>query len=205
MDQVTILGIIFKYDMDEDTHYHLNFAAKILKVRDICSTWMNRTLSMKGRVLLISSLMTSILQYPCSYTITPTRLLLDYKKIITDFFLNDKRGKVAYKVLIQEIQDGGIRLPDLPTRIQSTHLYWIKFIWENRDSIMACVLKSYLHTNNVHELILCKTDLTNRLPAHCLFLRAIFSTWAKLHIHKPSDETLILKELIWHNDFIQIQ
>lgn len=130
-EQVTILGITFRYDMNEDQQYLLNFEGKIDKIKNICSTWMNRSLSMKGKVLLISALMTSVLQYPCSYLVTPSRLMVEYKKTTTDFFWNGKRGKVAYKVLIQDIPQGGIKLPDLLTRIQTSHLYWIKFLWDH--------------------------------------------------------------------------
>lgn len=83
---------------------------------------------MKGKVLLIGSLMPSILQFPSSSTPTLTRVILEFKKIITDFFWSDKRGKVAYNTLIQDISDGGLKLPDLATRLQATHLYWIKFM-----------------------------------------------------------------------------
>lgn len=204
-DQVTILGITFKFEMDENQHYLLNFQGKLTKIKSICSTWSNRNLSMKGKVLIISALLSSILQYPCSTSITPTRLLLEYKKITTDFFWNNKRGKVAYKVLIQDVSDGGIKLPDLSTRVQTTHLYWIKFLWENPDSLMALMLTHYLQFDDIHSLILCKTNLASRLPSHCKFLRALLATWAHLHIREPMDDVEVLKEMLWHNEYIQIQ
>lgn len=204
-DQVKILGITFKNDMDEDQNYRLNFQPQIKKIQKVCSTWSNRTLSMKGKVLLISALMTSVLQYQCSNTTTPVRAVIEYKKIITNFFWSDKRGKVAYRVLIQDIPDGGIKLPDLNTRIQSTHLYWIKYLWKHPDSIMASVLKYYLGINDIRSIIMCKTNVAARLPNQCSFLRAIFNTWAKLHIHEPAEEPDVLMETIWNNDFIRIQ
>lgn len=52
---------------------------------------------------------------------------------------------------------------------------------------------------------MCKTNVATRLPKHCLCLKAIFTTWAKLHIKEPVEESQVLKESLWHNDFIQIQ
>lgn len=125
-DQITILGITFMYATTDDQHFALNFESKLQKIRGICSTWLNRSLSMKGKVLLISSLMSSVLHYPCANTTTPTRVIVEFKKIITEFFWIGKRGKVAYNVRIQDIADGGLKLPDLHTRIRTTHIYWIK-------------------------------------------------------------------------------
>lgn len=117
---------------------------------------MNRTLSMKGKVLLIGSLISSVLQYPCPNTTTPTRVIAEFKKIVTDFFWNDKRGKVAYNVLIQDISHGGIKLPDLMTRIKTSHLYWIKYMWEHPDSIMALVIREGMRCDDIHDLLNCK-------------------------------------------------
>lgn len=198
-DQVTILGITFKYEMTEAQHYALNFQPKLNKIKAICSTWMNRTLSLKG------SLMSSILQYPCSNTATPTRVLVEFKKIITDFFWNDKRGKVAYNVLIQDIPGGGIKLPDLMTRLKTSHLYWIRYLWDNPDSIMAAQIKDALNSNDIHYLLTCKTELAHKLHPSNSFLRDILSTWVSLHIKEPREEADIQKEMIWDNNFILIK
>lgn len=99
---VKILGMIYKTHMQEDEHYELNSKTRILKIKKICETWINRSLSMKGKVVLINSLMLSILQYPSSTTFTPTRVLFEVKRLITDFLLNNSRSKIAYNLLIQD-------------------------------------------------------------------------------------------------------
>lgn len=102
-EQVMILGIIFRNEMTDDQQYQLNFAPKINRIKEICSTWLNRNLSLKGKVVLIQSLMSSLLQYPCSCITTPIRVITEYKRIVTEFFWNGKRGKVPYNLLIQDI------------------------------------------------------------------------------------------------------
>lgn len=149
-------------DRTENQHYELNFAPQLSKIKSICSTWTNRSLSLKGKVILTRSLLSSLLQYPCSNTTTPTRVIVEYKKIITDFFWNNKRAKVAYNVLIQDIEEGGLKLPDLMTRIRTSHLYWIRYLWNNPDSFMAHVAKTSLRCDNIQHLIICKADLPTR-------------------------------------------
>lgn len=203
-DQVTILGIVFRYEMTEAQHYALNYEQKLNKIKAICSSWSNRTLSMKGRVLLITSLMASILQYPISFTTTPARVLVDFKQITTDFVWNNKKGKVAYNVLVQDIPDGGIKLPDLQTRIATSQVYWIKHLWQNQESLMAAVLKDAVQYHNIHYLLACKTELAPKLHQNYTFLRGVLTAWAKIHLKEPTTEADIKHELLWDNNFIRI-
>lgn len=143
--------------------------------------------------------------YPCANTTTPTRVILEFKKIICDFFWNDKRGKVAYNVLIQDIEDGGLKLPDLTTRIRTSHLYWIKHFWDHPDSTMSTILEHALNLGNVHQLLECKMNLAPKIDPNYTFLREILNTWAKLHIMEPTEEADIQGEMIWNNTYINIQ
>lgn len=204
-DQVTILGISFRNHMSEAQQYTLNFEQKLRTIKDICLTWLNRNLSLKGKVVLIKSLMSSILQYPCSCLPTPTRVLVEYKKIILQFFWNGRRGKVSYNLLLQDIQDGGLKLPDLATRIQNIHLYWIKQLWQNQDSVMVSVIKSSWNNNDIQSLLRCKRDLAENMHNGWTFIRQILRTWAKLHIAQPDMEEDIQKEMIWDNTYILIE
>lgn len=58
----------------------------------------------------------------------PTRALAEFKAIITDFMWNHGKSKIAYNLMIQDIQDGGLQLADLETRVKVIHLNWIKFM-----------------------------------------------------------------------------
>lgn len=203
-DQITILGITFRNHMSEDQQYDLNFAPKLKKIKGICSTWLNRHLSMKGKVVLVQSLMASLLQYPCSCVDTPVRVIIEYKRIITKFFWSGKRGKVPYNLLIQDIPDGGIKLPDLATRIRTIHLYWIKFLWNHQDSIMASILMKLTAYNNIQDMLRSKTALTDCIDKRWSFLHNVMKTWAQLHIHEPVSEEEVQKEMIWNNKYIQI-
>lgn len=94
VDQVTILGMIFTNEWTEELHYKLNFQPKLQKIRDICGSWINRNLSMKGKTVLINSLLMSILQYPCSCSPTPKKVYDEFKKIAKDFLWSGKRPKM---------------------------------------------------------------------------------------------------------------
>lgn len=142
---------------------------------------MHRNLSLKGKVLLVNALMASILQYPSSAVSTPVRVLVEYKKIILDFFWNYKWSKVAYNLLIQDIGEGGIKFPDITTRIKTSHLYWIKYLWAKPESLMALVIRHLVGYDDVHQLIESNLDQSSKIPSSYPFIKAIMSTWNKLH------------------------
>lgn len=106
-------------------------------IKDICGTWINRNLLLKGKTVLINSLLISILQYPCSCTSTPTRVFTEFQKICTDFIWKGGRSKVAYDLLIQDIAEGGLKLLDLQARVRTIHFYWIKHICVNPLSLLS--------------------------------------------------------------------
>lgn len=124
--------------------------------------------------------------------------------IITDFFWNGKIGKVRYNLLLQDILDGGIKLPDLATRIRTIHLYLIKFLWSHPESTMASVLTKLTAYNNIQDLLRCKRNLAERLDKKWTFLTQILNTWAQLHFQEPISEDDVQKEMLWDNKYIQI-
>lgn len=91
-------------------------------------TWLNRKLSLKGKITLINNRMVSILHYPCACSFTPVRVLAEVKKVITQFLWDGKRPKVAYNLMIQPIDLGGLRLVDLETRIQASDISLIRLM-----------------------------------------------------------------------------
>lgn len=202
--EVTILGITFANDMTDEIQYQRNFQGKLRKIKTICNTWWNRNLSLKGKIVLINSLLISILQYPCTCTSTPTRVFTEFKAIVMDFLWNHGRSKISYNLMIQDIQEGGLRLPDLETRVKVIHINWIKYIWNNPDSISSIFVQGILGLGHISTTILCKSDKVALFHSRQRFLRQIFTTWAKLHISQPNTETQIQAELLWHNKFILI-
>lgn len=105
--KIKILGLWFEADETEEGAYNMNFRHILDRIKQICGTWSNRVLSLKGKVTVINSLLASLLQYPTAAIFTPHRVDKEYKKILTPFFLNNKPAKIAYKTLILPIDRGG--------------------------------------------------------------------------------------------------
>lgn len=204
--QVKILGMFYKPQMTEDEHYSLNFAPRILGIQSICNTWLNRKLSLKGKITLINTLMISILHYPCACSYTPARVLFETKKVITQFLWDAKRPKVAYNLMIQPIDKGGLRLADLESRIFTSHLSLIRYFWHSDRSPASSVLAHALNSDDLRQTILCKVRLASLLPIpeHFKLFRQVLLTWARFHLYSPTSEMEMQQEPLWNNEQILI-
>ena len=76
------------------------------------SSWKCRYLSLKGKVTVINSLTISPLLYWASVIHVPCRAIQEMKHIVTDFVWNGKPPMIAYNVMIQNIENEGIKLID---------------------------------------------------------------------------------------------
>lgn len=203
-DKVKILGITYKTHMSEEEQYELNFASRINKIKNTCNAWINRSMSLKGKITLVNFLMVSVLQYPCSCTFVPTRVLVEVKKIITDFIWDGKRPKVAYNLLIQNTEAGGLKLADLETRVLACQLNIIKGIWNSPDSMWSAILADALGTNDIKVTLLTRSDLSKEIPDQYSTFKQCLQIWAKSRKPQPSSEAEVLEEIIWGSDSINI-
>lgn len=105
----------------------------------------------------------------------------------------------------QDVGYGGLKLPDLYTRVQVIHLKWIEHMWRNHDSLIAHILIEAFHGHEVNTLLLCKPNLANKVDKRYRFLSEILATWAKVHTCEPLSEEVVHEEVLWHNDYISAE
>lgn len=201
---VKILGMTFKSHMTKEEQYTLNFAPRIRKIKQTCANWINRNMSLKGKVTLINALLISVLQYPCSCTFVPERVFVEYKSLVTDFLWDGKRSKIAYNLLIQRIEDGGLKLADLETRVHTIRLGLIKKIWLNPDSSWVKILQTSLLARDIRQVLLFKANLVTSEPTSYHTFAQILGTWERYHRYAPQTEKQVQEEILWNNREITI-
>jgi hypothetical protein len=121
-----------------------NCEERLLKVETIIDAWFHRSLSIKGKITIINSLLISQMLYLSNVVEIPEWALNRYQNLIIRFLWNDKPAKISYKVLINDIKNGGLNLQDLRTKIKASKLAWIKKIY-NPELITPW--KAYLQTH----------------------------------------------------------
>ena len=101
-------------------------SASIEKLKNVSSVWYYRTLTVMGKVLIISTLMCSLFTYQMSVLpLLSLNQLQQIDKIISSFLWKGGKAKIPYKVLQNKKEKGGLNLCNLEWRQKSSHLQWI--------------------------------------------------------------------------------
>lgn len=102
-DAFQTLGVWFSNNPTQSFNYERNFELIIDKMKACCSSWSSHSLSLKGKVTVVNTLITSRIQYMCSSIHTPKRVLEEVRSQITQFVWNSHRSKIAYSTLVKPI------------------------------------------------------------------------------------------------------
>lgn len=202
VSKAKILGILFSKERSQQDHFVWNFGPQLDKMRACCRSWNNKTLSLKGKVTVYNSLIVSLLQYVCTNTVTRPRVTQEVKKIACSFVWSNKKNKVAYNSLIQAIPDGGLKLVDLPARIEVSLLGWIRRALQTPESSSAEMIKNLLRDDDIFGALAAKQPTEKSLWARSPFYSEVLTIWHSVHCHPPSDEAGVRAEVLWDNVFI---
>ena len=124
--------------------------------------------------------------------------------MVKKFIWDNKPAKIKYKCLISLVEDGGLKLQDLATKIKSIKLKWYKqMIIKDISTPWKAYINSYF-----------KEDVSKILSYNCSredlpkfkdeFYTELFDVWTKLHCKEPTTAEEIVRQPIYHNKFIRI-
>jgi hypothetical protein len=181
-----------------------NFKPCIERIEQLLSLWCLRKLTLKGKVLIINSHIISQLLYVCTVLYTPKWVLKKYEELIKAFLWNKKTAKVKYKSLINTIEDGGLRLQDLESKIKAIKCKWYKNMIKED---YTAPWKAYLRHQFREDLdkVLSYNSTYNDFPVmKDEFYAELFKVWAQIHCHDPINAEEVCRQPLWHNTFIRI-
>jgi hypothetical protein len=146
-----------------------------------CSSFAAHSVSLKGKVLVTNTLLLSQLLYLGSCMYTPRWVFDKYKQIITKFIWNNKPAKVKYSTMIAKIEDGGLYVQDLETKVEAMKLNWVKKLY---DTNHQAPWKTYIaQFFNMDMSTIVKSNLAEKhLPEikEKLYVE-MWKTWCKLN------------------------
>ena len=155
--------------------------------------WRSRYITLVGRCLVLKNFGYSQLRFLLNVMSIPNETLKTIIANAHNFFWNgSSRGKVKRLALISNIEDGGIRFPDLDSIIKSQHIMWMKrylyssyhpwkdvFMWQINNLGGKHIVE---HTSLDQESV----KNANLLP----YYKQLFITWAEWN-KKEIDNTNI--------------
>jgi len=196
------LGIYICKDETDNIKY--NFAPKVKLIKTMLNIWKQRNLSLKGKITVLNSLAASQLVYISSTIETPEIILKEIEKIFFDFLWNSKVSKIAKSTIIQNIEDGGLKMIEIFSKVKALKLGWIKRAITNPSSTWTLILDNLLNDIPFEYLIKSKSQnklLESRLPT---FYTNILNDWNYLNDSEPISTIHITGETLWFNKFITV-
>ncbi len=189
---------------NEGDHYELNYKKKrILILRNILNTRKGRKLSHKGKITVINNLALPPLLYVASVIHTPDIVFKEVKTIICDFIWDGKPSTIAYKVVIQSMVNGGLKLMDIETKVESLKSVWVKRFLDLSSHMWKTVRSSFYKTTNIHFFFSANHSPLKFTPK---FYQEMQNCWSQARIINNTNIKVdtIQEQVIWNNHYITI-
>ena len=126
--QLKYLGIFLGHNKMENDR--MNWDTKLTNIQNILKTWSNRELSMIGRVQVIKALAISQLTLQASLLPIPRNIIVKVNKILYTFLWKSNE-KVKRDKMIQNMENGGLKMIDIESYFESLKAEWVNRIYNS--------------------------------------------------------------------------
>jgi hypothetical protein len=202
---IQILGIYFSHNKEYFRSQNLDRVFE--KFKATLSIWKLRNLTLYGKVQVVRSLAISQLLYVMSTINVPP---IYYKKVedeIVNFIWSGKKTEIKYKSLIGNYSEGGLRLPDIQSMIQTSRVKWAIKLMEGIESEKNWKRLALYYMNKLGGVGVIGEhfQLPNNLKDKPEFYKEILQAWSEISETKIDNVENVMRQPIWSNKFIQIQ
>ena len=126
-------------------------------------------------------------------------ILLDIIKeadnIISNFLWDYKKPKLRRSVLIQTIEEGGLKAPVFVCMVKASRVAWVKRLTSPSLAKWKMIFQALIYPVSIDHYVqtnLCKDDVDTLLP----FYMQIFKSWNEIKEH-PSSPAQYLEQILW--------
>ena len=175
-----------------------------LKVFDnILNMWHSRGLSLKGKITILKSLALPQLQYPMSVLPVPDVVVELVDNMITDFLWSKRKPKIKRNVVIQSIENGGLKAPHFAAMVEANRISWIKRLLCESKMRWKCIFSEFIKPFSLTHFTETYLEDDHILSIQMPFYKQLYQIWNKVR-SKPEKLSEYLAQVIWKNKFIQL-
>ena len=199
-EDISVLGVTIAH---EDI-VNKNYLPLISKVRSVLNAWHNRNLSLVGKVQVVNALVASLFVYKMMVLpIIPPRIVKTIDNQIREFIWNGKKSKIAYKVLQNPKQEGGLNLVNLQNKDKALKATWPQILDQEQE--YACIVYKQMRCaalgGDIWRCRLQKQDV-DKLKISNEFWQDVLKSWSEFNYHY---NFRVENQIIWYNSSIVIQ
>uniref|UniRef100_A0A3B5R4M7 Reverse transcriptase domain-containing protein n=1 Tax=Xiphophorus maculatus TaxID=8083 RepID=A0A3B5R4M7_XIPMA len=193
-ESVTYLGIMI--NKDQDSRNALNFNPIVENVQKKLNSWLQRDLSIQGRILLTKAEGISRLTYP-ALSLSVNKQTIDIiDKMLYRFVWKNRIHYIRKSILMNSFELGGLNCLDFSTLNNTFKINWIKQFLKNPTSIWNFI-PNYLFSKlgGLKFILLCNYKI-EKLPIKLSnFHKQMLLSWSLIYKHNFSPH----RYYIWNN------
>ena len=203
-ESFTVLGIEFNIDLNKIIR--INYTKKVEEIKSSLQSWKKRNLTLFGKITILKTLIIPKLNHLFSAIPNPDETMLkELEKLFFKFIWNKGNDKVKRSVIMQEYEDGRLRMINITTFIYSMKISWIRRLLRSNSS-WTVLIKNHMKNVSVDAFSV-GSKVYEILTRDCNpFWRDVFKAWAEFakNVINSFDESEILNQPIWFNHHIDV-
>ena len=199
---IKILGIYFDYH--KPTRKSSNFNSILKSIQKTLNMWKWRGLTLLGRIQIVKTFAIPKFMYKASLISISDDLIKDVNKLLYGFIWrgNDKIKRTA---LINNIENGGLKMLDIQSMILSQRIITLKRYIEEYSNPWKTILDTFLGEVGGKFILHCNFD-TRKLPIYLPdFYKECLEAWSDLNTTNVVSYDDVMNQTIWNNKHILIE
>ena len=202
-EPVNVLGVMVCNDQEHMCK--INYEQAVVKAENIMQKWEHQNLSLKGKVLIVNTLVASLFTYKMQVLPTiPQRYVKRLDEAVKKFVWNNHRPKIPMATLQNTKEEGGLQLVNFEIKDASLKASWIKIVMDGQydaDLVFEIIhpIGPMLWSCNLHQKHVEACIRTNNQ-----FWNDVMRAWCTYHFCAETPEG-VEDHVIWLNSRILCQ
>ena len=209
-DQVKSLGVYF--GLNYENTRSLNWNSNADKFKKSLSLWRKRKLTLFGKVVIIKTMALSQLMYLAKCIETPNdEFITMLNKEMYEFLWDGKTDRIQRKVLMANLEEGGISMPNIKLKFCAFKIKWILDIsFGEKTSSWNILAREIINKLGLPDLCIFKCNFSKIKYVHNIermskFYKDLLEAWLSGGGNQTNDSSFkdIRQQVLWNNENIQ--
>ncbi len=126
-----------------------------------------------------------------------------FKNLGLDFIWSLRKPKIKKNVIVQNIENGGIKVPNIATMVKANRISWIQQLPNGSNAKWKCILTSLIKPFSLKHFTKIPLDDEAIKTLQIPFYEQIYNVWNNSR-QNPNSKWQYLEQIIWKNKHIQL-
>ena len=191
------------FALDHKVSATLNINLKLQLIKDILNAWQARSLSLKGKITVVKSLVIPHIQLLASTLSLDSRTIKELDTLLFSFIWNNGKPLIAKNTLIQPLDLGGLKMVSISEVIKTAQIMWMKRL-TNPINAKWKVLSLFLMGTTKEQLFRKSRGSSFSSHSKNKFYSNLLSNWFDFICVEPTRLKELLCEPLFFNDVLKI-